>query len=256
MKRSSQLVIGSSIICLMLIMASGCATSKVGNAKIDHKTKKTLKHMSKTLTESSSLSYKAVGYIDIIEKNGELTQRYEEFTVSILRPDKLKIDAKVGKRELTMWVNGGNLVLLDVKKKRVAHTNCPDNIEEVLNFLADKAATTIPGADLLREDPLSALLAWVSTGTYIARETENDGALDHMLFTQGPATWQLWVSAEEKALPKRLVMTEPGGLLRAQYEVEFSNWTTSPISAGQFIPSIPPRTKTIDISEITNALEL
>jgi hypothetical protein len=81
MKRLSQLVMGSGIICLMLFMASGCATSNIGNAKVDHKTKKTLKKMSKALTESSSLSYKTAGYIDIIGKNGDLTQRYEDTSV-------------------------------------------------------------------------------------------------------------------------------------------------------------------------------
>ena len=256
MKRSSLVVIGSSITCLMLLMLTGCATSRIGNAKIDGKTKKTLKHMSKTLTDSSALSFKATGYIDIVEKDGTLSQQYEEFNISMLRPDKMKVEAKLGKRELTMWVNNGSLVLLDQKKKTVAYTTCSKDIEDVINFLADNAKTTIPGTDFLRDDPLSALLAWVSTGSYIGEQNENGEKLDHMLFTQGPVTWQLWVSAENEALPKRLVMTETGGLLRVQYEVEFSNWTTTPISAGQFIPSIPSKTKTVDISKITNALEL
>ena len=255
MKRLSQIITGS-IICLMLVMMSGCVTGNFGDAKIDHKTKKTLKNMSETLTDSSSLSYKATGYIDIIEKDGTLTQSYEEFTVSMLRPDKIKVEAKVGKRELTMWINNGNLVLLDKKKRLVAQTDCPANIESALNFLANKAASTIPGTDFLREDPLAALVAWVSTGSYIASEIENDEKLDHLLFTQGPVTWQLWITAENEALPKRLVMTETGGLLRAQYQVEFSDWSTAPISATSFIPSIPAKTKAVDLSKIANALEL
>ena len=255
MKRLSQIVTGS-IICLVLVMASGCVTGNFGDAKLDNKTKKTLKNMSQTLTSASSLSYQATGYIDIIEKDGSLTQSYEEFTVSMLRPDKIKIEAKLGKRELIMWINKGNLVLLDKKKKLVAQTDCPANIESALNFLADKAASTIPGTDFLREDPLATLLAWVSTGIYVASETENDEKLEHMLFTQGPVTWQLWVSAEDDTLPKRLVMTETGGLLRAQYQVEFSDWSTAPISATSFIPSIPAKTKAVDLGKITNALEL
>jgi hypothetical protein len=255
MKQSLQIVIGGSITCLMLIMASGCATSNIGNAKVDSKTKKILKQMSGKLSDASSISYTAIGYADIVGKNGELTQRYEEFNISMLRPDKLKIEAKLGKRRLTMWVNNGNIVILDPKRKRVAYTSGPKDIEEVLNFLADKATTTIPGADFLRTDPLGALLAWVSTGNYITSETENSNKLDHMLFTQGPVTWQLWVS-ENNNLPKRLLMTETGGLLRAQYEVEFSNWSTASISASQFIPDLPAKTKTIDINKITKALEL
>jgi hypothetical protein len=91
-----------------------------------------------------------------------------------------------------------------------------------------KLGVDFPLADFLTNNPDKSFLSGVVTGREVNTVTIDGVPCRHLLFTQPPGIeLELWLEKNEKALPRRLVVTyrsEPG---QPSVIVEFSDWNFS-----------------------------
>ena len=255
MKRVVTAYMGQSLVCAGLLLVAGCASSRFGGGGIDGEAKKVLKNVGAYLGEQDALSYKAVGLLDVRQEDGRLAQTSEEFVVHMQRPNRLKIDAILPGRTLTLWYDAGRVVVLN-DKKQVAHATASDDLDTFLDELTQKYGASFPGQDLLRRKPGAALKTEATHGTYVGLETHDGQALHHLAFLQGSAAWEIWVDADESPLPRRFTMVELDQAGRPRYEVDFMEWNAAAVSRSMFIPELPPGAKPVSIETLTDAMEV
>jgi hypothetical protein len=209
------------------------------------------------VAETPALSYRAAGYLDVRQKDGSLIQTYEEFDVYVQRPDRLRVNARLGDSRLTLWFGAGKVTLLDRGRKRVARTGAPADLDGLFDRMREKHGVTLPGQDLLRSRPFETLMVSAGTGTYVDLEQEGETKLHHMAFTEGVLAWQVWLTAGPNPVPYRFVLINWGEAGSPRYEVEFSKWRARDKHApGVFTPEIPRDAKRVTPEEILAALEV
>ena len=105
-------------------------------------------------------------------------------------------------------------------------------------------------------NPYSVLTANVKSGQYIGLNSVGGDKCHHLAFRQKSIDWQLWISADQNALPRKLVISflELSG--QPQTQVEFTNWNLSPrLAAGQFTFRAPTGVRRVEMEKLFAALE-
>jgi hypothetical protein len=91
-----------------------------------------------------------------------------------------------------------------------------------------KLGVDFPLADFLTDNPDKSFLSGVTSGREINTVTIDGVPCRHLLFTQPPGIeLEIWLEKNDKALPRRLVVTyrsEPG---QPSVVAEFSDWNFS-----------------------------
>ena len=253
-----RVLVGVGGAAAIVLLATSCTTTpKQVTVTLDPKVAKPMSAMLEMLKTAPAISYTAQEFIDKRRDDGLLVQDTASFNVQMVRPDKLRVDAKLSNGDLTLWFDAGALVLLDNKKKLVAtRTTKATTVDALIEMWETKRGVSLPGGDLLLSDPIG-ILAWIETSEHVGQEEVDGEKRDHLAFTQGPVTWQVWIAAGAKPLPRRLVIVEHSLEDNPQYEVAFSNWNLDkPRDHSAFAPVIPKDAKAVEPSEILAALEM
>jgi hypothetical protein len=103
------------------------------------------------------------------------------------------------------------------------------------------------GADFLSAKPLNPTTTDIVSGTHVGM-TYIDGAQVHQLAFRGKEVdWQLWVTADNKPLPVRYVVTTKWFTGSPQFTLDMKKWNTAPrVDAARFKFVPPESAKKLD----------
>lgn len=168
------------------------------------------------------------GY-DAVQATGQKIQFLESRDVLVKRPDKLRVESKA---------SNGDKGLMQFDGKTISVTTASDNVYAQ----AEKTGTVDDAVRYFRKDlrmqlPLAGLLL-----TTLRQEIENrmdyaefvetaemcDGKYQHIAARGEDIDMQVWISAKEPALPKRIVLTYKHSEGQPQFWADFSDWDLSP----------------------------
>lgn len=160
---------------------------------------------------------------------GETLHIAHTIDVKVRRPDRMQASMNGDDDPVKLFYDGNNLYLTNVAANKYAVVPVPNTIQKMLETAMGKLHIDFPLADFLTEAPNKAFLTGVTSGKII--NTVNiDGALcKHLYFEQPPGiSLELWVEDNERALPRRLIVTYrdlPGS---PSFIAMFSDWRLSP----------------------------
>jgi hypothetical protein len=98
-------------------------------------------------------------------------------------------------------------------------------IEGMLKDAVGRVGVDFPLADFLSEAPNKAFLTGVSAGRVVNAVTIDGAPCDHLFFSQPPGIeLELWLSKNEQALPRRLIVTYRSLPGQPNFIAEFSDW--------------------------------
>ena len=124
--------------------------------------------------------------------------------------------------------DGKTVTLFGVEAKKYATIPVPDTIQGMLETVMGKLGVDFPLADFLTDAPDKSFLSGVTIGQRGQHGDDRRRTVPHLLFTQPPGIeLELWMEKNDKALPRRLVVTyraEPG---QPSFIAEFSDWNFS-----------------------------
>jgi len=202
------------------------APSARAQPAIDHDAQTVLAAMSSYLSGLKSFSVEYAAVDEIVTPKGEKLQFLHSGEIVVQRPDKLYAIRRGAAGTSELFLDGKELTLFSKNANaylQLAASNIDAAVEAV-----HKLGFDAPGADLLTSKPLDSSTMDISSGAHIGM-TFIDGVEVHQLAFRGAdVDWQLWVTAGDKALPLRYVITTKSVAGAPQYTLELRNWNTAP----------------------------
>lgn len=168
------------------------------------------------------------GY-DAVQPSGQKIEFQEERSVTVNRPDRLRIEGtrSDGAKVLTVF-SGKEIVLVDYASKVYAVTPQPGPLDETIVYFVRDLGMRLPLAAMLLENLPADLQERVRSVDYVELTSIGGAASHHIAARTDTVDVQIWVADGAQPLPRRVVLTyknEPG---QPQFWAEFSKWNLAP----------------------------
>ncbi|HEX3763732.1 MAG TPA: DUF2092 domain-containing protein [Kofleriaceae bacterium] len=210
-----------------------------------------LHEMSIALANQQAFQFNVGHVMEVVTKQGEKIQSIAESTVSVQRPNKLRVDRLGPAGGATVFYDGNTLSIYGKRDNLYATAKAPDNLDATIDFARDQLALDAPGADLLYSNPYAALTEDVVSGRYLGTEPVGNRMCHHLAFRGNETDWQLWIEAGPRPLPCRYVITSKHVIRSPEYALTLSNWNLAPEpSPEQFTFRPPPDAGKINFAAV------
>jgi hypothetical protein len=187
-----------------------------------------LARMGKTLS-AKEFSFRARTLRSYTGPNGELLHLEHTMRTIYRRPDHLLVNVTGDDGSIEIVYNGKNLVLHAVEAKQYVSIATKGDIEQALNLLEERTGTDYPLADLLDDDPDKALSSGFTAGGQVGTALIGGIRSRHFFFEQAADDLdvELWLEDNERALPRRLVVTYRSLPGRPIFMADLFDWNFS-----------------------------
>jgi len=116
-------------------------------AKIDPKADQLLRTMSTTLAGMKSFTFDSHQVLEVVTKEGQKIQGLAETTVSIQRPNKLRVDRIGPLGGGSIYYDGTTFTFFGKRDNMYAQAPAPDNLDGMVDFAREKLSIDAPGAN-------------------------------------------------------------------------------------------------------------
>ena len=207
--------------------------------------------MGRTLADARQFTFRADTTSDEQLATGQFIQVSSRRRFSVRRPDGVYVESEGDLTSRRSWYLGTSLTAFDKRGNRYGVAEVPDNIDQMLDFLAEEYDLTLPLADLFFADPYDAMIAAVESGLYIGR-TEVDGRpCHHLALRQQGIDWQIWIDAGDTPVPRKLVITFKSTSGWPQFTAWLRDWNLSAVIADDaFKAQLPPDAQRVEMSTL------
>jgi hypothetical protein len=232
-----------------LLILSGAPSADAQSA-VDADAQSVLKSMSAYLGGLKNFSVEYSSVDEVVTPEGQKLQFLHSGEITVQRPNKLYAIRRGAAGVAEIFLDGTELALYAKGANAYLQLDAPsiDGALDVVHNLGFDA----PGADLLASRPLDSSNTDMTSGAHIGM-TYIDGIEVHQLAFRGKdVDWQLWVTAGDKPLPVRYVVTTKGIASSPQYTLQLRNWNTAPqIDAAHFTFTPPQGAKKLEPASVT-----
>jgi hypothetical protein len=181
-----------------------------------------LKGMSETLAKSKSLSFNVKRAFEEPASTGQPLFYFVDSTVSLQRPDKLKVVVRGDGPPSEFLYDGKEFAVYLPASNLIAIESAPPNFEEMLEAAFDKAGIYFPFVDFIVSDPYTAITEKLTSAFVVGKSQVVGGVPTDIVAIANPSFHaQIWISAKDK-LPRLAWISPVNGKGRAL--LEFSDW--------------------------------
>jgi hypothetical protein len=182
-------------------------------------------------------------------RDGQKLQHTANADLRVVRPDKLRTLMSSARTERELVYDGKTVTLYMPVQKYYSTVEHAGTIGDLIDRLEEKYGTELPLADLFRWGTPAAPVDKIESAMYAGQDLIGKDLCDHYAFRQGRIDWQIWISAGERALPRKVVITNRADEARPQ-SVSMISWDLKPNFADSIFTFAPPQgAKKIDIVE-------
>jgi hypothetical protein len=184
-----------------------------------------LARMGKTLS-AKQFSFQSGTFRSYAGPNGELLHITHTTKTIYDRPYRLSVSVTGDDGSIKIVYNEKTLVLYAAEAKQYVSVPVTGNIEKALDFLEERTGTDFPLADLLSDDPAGAVASGITSGGKLAYPRLMASAATTYSFQQAAddLELELWLEDNERALPRRFVVTYRSLPGRPIFIAELSDW--------------------------------
>ena len=179
---------------------------------------------------------------------GETVKSTNKRTVYVRRPDAMSVEYRADDDDRRIVYAGSKLTLLSRKRKVYGEVVMPATLGETLDTLAKDYRIHVPLADLLHPQAYDLLTSFSDEGTYVGESRVLSTTCDHLTFTQGNLTWQIWIQKGAQPLPRQIVATYHTDEGAMRYELAIERWDLTPQSTVAFDIEIPEGTEQVELA--------
>ena len=211
--------------CVVLGIAASVVpiTCLAAQPDLDPEALSILKATTDAITGANSFSFRARVTRDRLATNDQLVTYFNEDTVTVSRPDKVRIDVDGEHHNVQFIFDGKTVTLFDPETKLYSSHSAPHTIDGMLEAV-DKQGIHFPIRNLLQSKPYDSLVEGIQSAYIIGRVNINQKTFIHLVFTEASADWQLWVEPGDKPVLRGMIViykTQPG---MPRIVMDFSDW--------------------------------
>jgi hypothetical protein len=160
------------------------------------------------------------------DPNGEPLHIFHTMKATVHRPSRLLVDVNGDDGSTELAFDGKTAIVYSATVNKYASIPVPEGtIEAMMKEAVGRLGVNFPLADFLSEAPNKAFLTGVTSGRLVNTVTIDGAPYDHLFFSQPPGIeLELWLSKNEKSLPRRLIVTYRSLPGQPNFIAEFSDW--------------------------------
>jgi hypothetical protein len=209
-----------------------------------------LQNMGKTLS-AETVSFKARTLRVYEDPDGDFLHIVHDITITVRRPDRLAVTAAGDDGVTKLVYDGTQVSALDVDTNKYMQVAQTGNLDQMLENITERKGVDFPLADFLTGDPAKSFLTGVTSGREVGTVKIGGTPHSHFFFTQPGATeLELWLEKNDRALPRRFIITYRTMPGQPSFVAEFSDWNfQSRPSDADFVFQPPPGATKVDITD-------
>jgi hypothetical protein len=183
--------------------------------------------MGKTL-QAKQFSFRSHTYRVYAGPNGELLHIANSTKTVVRRPDHLRVDIIGDDVNMNMFYDGKTLAAFNPELKMYAIIPVTGSIDKMLDFAETRLGVDFVLSDFLSDDPAKSVLSGLTYGGQVGTAIIDGVRCQHFFFNQEPdIDAELWLEDNDRALPRRVIMTYRSLPGRPNFIAELSDWDFS-----------------------------
>ncbi len=173
-----------------------------------------------------SLSFDFDATLEVVTKDDQKLALASSGSVTLSRPDKIRVTRAGGFADVEMSFDGKTLTLLGKNLNLYTQLEVPGTIDHLVDELRDTYQRPLPAADLLLSNSYDALMADVVDVKDLGSGVIGGVECDHLAFRKDEVDFQIWIAQGKHPYPYRYVITSKLISGEPQYTVQTRDWKT------------------------------
>lgn len=211
------------VILYLMAAASAAPAWAIGGQSPD--ARQILMRMANFLSKTPSWNVTVHSAYDVVQPDGNKVEWNEIRTVTLSRPDHLRVEGERsdGARTLVLF-DGKQITTVDESAKVYARTPHPGTVDDAVVYFVHDLGMRLPLAVLLLSRLPAELQQRVQSVDYVERTMTLGVPADHLVGKTATVDFQLWVTEGDRPLPLRAVLTYKDARGQPQFRAQFSDW--------------------------------
>ena len=175
---------------------------------IDEQAIDVLNRMADTLAQAKGFRVTIRSNYDVVQDTGEKIEFSERRTVTLNRPDALRVESQQsdGTRRQVIF-DGKALTVFDPAQNVYGQLDRPGSVDDAVRYLVQELQVRLPLALLLVTTLPAELDQRIQALDYVERDALTPVPTDHVAGQTEDVDFQVWVAAEGEPLPQRITIT-------------------------------------------------
>ena len=174
--------------------------------------------------------------------NGQPLHIAHSMNIIVRRPDRLRVDVTGDDGSVKMFYDGKTVSMFGVEANKYSTAPAPGTLQEMLETVSDRHDIDFPLTDFLIGVPGKSVLSGVTSGKDVGMALIDGVPCRHLLLTEPPGVEiELWVEKNDRALPRRLIITYRTMSGHPNVIAELSDWNLSAQSSDADFVFQPPK---------------
>ena len=256
MPRKLMTISAASISAAALVLIVGLGMPPGARAD-DAYAKSQLKVMSDYLAAQKAISFGYDTNYEVVTKEQQKLALASSGTLTLNRPDKIRVARAGGFADVEMLFDGKTLTLFGKNANRYTQVDVPGTLDHLVDELREKFNRPLPGADLLLSNVYDVLMPDVIDAKDLGSGVIGGVECDHLAFRTKEVDWQIWIAQGDRPYPCRYIVTTKLFDQGPQYSVQVRDWKTgSEAATGNFAFVNTTNAKKIDTVDLGDVDEL
>jgi hypothetical protein len=227
-------------LCAASVLTAGLSEAQApGGSPSDARA--LLLKMAEFLGKTQQLSVTVRAAYDTVQASGQKVEWNEIRTLTLSRPDRLRMEAEKsnGARSLVVF-DGKEISAFDEAGQAYAQAAQPGGVDETLVYFVRDLGMRLPLAALFLSRAASELERRVRSVEYVEKTGILGVPAHHLIGRTDSVNFQVWISDGDQPLPQRIVLTYPGAPGQPQFRAQFSGWNLAPTLADSLFTFTAP----------------
>ena len=197
-----------SLFPLFLILAFSVAgAADDASERRDPQALDILNRMHEHIDGLASFSVSGEAFADARLDAGLIVTNPEQVEMRVARPDQLKLTQREGGSLKELFFSEGRVTVFDHETKFYAQAEVPREIGAAVEFALEDFGIEAPLLDFIQQDIAANLAADQDEVLYLGNSTIRGVMCHHLAIRDTDVDVQLWISAGDAPLPRRLAIT-------------------------------------------------
>ena len=223
-------VLGLALAAVLLTLSEGAAFAQppvAATAAKDPAAMSLLKRMCDRLQAAGTFTLRGRAWLELPVAGGEMATFYNDFDVSVRRPNGLASHRTGDLPEFRFAFDGKAMTVFAPGAGKWGTTGAPATIDAMFPVAGEQWGLNLPFDELLVADPYAAVTAGVTEVVHAGQATVQGKKVEHLVLASAQFRVEYWIDPDT-ALPARSLVVYVDHPLQPHFVVEFGEWKVDP----------------------------